>query len=660
MRLLGSMRGVIKLVVKNTEELGILTERVICEVSKIDFNTKRVYNNIVSEFYNDISKSVNNVYKNIKFTDHLGNMNKEYDFMGVNDTKKKVIKVSIKTIMKGNNKICPQKVGQCSLIKFNEKFNTNGGSMEEIKIYFYDNLECMLNEYLKNTFCCDNTLIYKFKDGLMYDVEKIRIPKFMKVIFSIKNDIKTWNESNTVYVLAGDNKYTLGEIQIHKNRNCIKYRFNNETLIKLIKNGFIENLKIREYNLEHKYDISVLKEKEMKDVKSLDVNYKGKEKVKSKGGSKVKSEIKEKVEDVNKFRVYKSFNYIGSKKKLLQYLEECMELYMGKSISEIESFGDYFCGTGIVSYHMIQKGVKNIITNDIQHYAYVISSIWSKGDIDVKKVKGLIRDLNSRVMDMSERSECKRSERNNERNFIYNNYTEFGSMKRMYLTKLNGLRVDYIRQEIERLYNSGEINEYEYHLLIKVLLYGVTAVSNTASVYGAYLKKYKACALKTLLLDDTLVENLYDGDINHKSYNMDISRLLDQVESTEVCYIDSPYNTRKYDDNYHLLETISKYDYPKIKGKTGLRDTNVSKSKFCSKVEVKGAFDDIYSRIKSKYIFVSYSSEGLVSKDDMIEMMKKYWTNVVCYEKDYQRFKSNRNNQMSDGVIEYLFAGTKK
>jgi len=181
-------------------------------------------------------------------------------------------------------------------------------------------------------------------------------------------------------------------------------------------------------------------------------------------------------------------------------------------------------------------------------------------------------------------------------------------------------------------------------------------------VAGPYkdLKKYKACALKTLLLDDTLVENLYDGDINHKSYNMDISRLLDQVESTEVCYIDSPYNTRKYDDNYHLLETISKYDYPKIKGKTGLRDTNVSKSKFCSKVEVKGAFDDIYSRIKSKYIFVSYSSEGLVSKDDMIEMMKKYWTNVVCYEKDYQRFKSNRNNQMSDGVIEYLFAGTKK
>jgi len=247
MRNLESVRGMVRFIVKNTEELGILTERVICDVSKIQFNTRRVYdyNNITDKFYSDISKSLGYVYKSIKFTDHVGNMNKEYDFMGVNDVKKRVIKISIKTIMKSNNKICPQKVGQCSLAKFNERFNTNNRSLDDVKCYFYSNLGNMLNEYLKNTFCCDNTLIYKFKDGIMYNVEKCKVPKFGNVMFTIKNDTSAWNESNTVYVLVGDNRYTLGEIQLHNNRNCIKYRFNNDTLVMLIKSGYIENLKMR-------------------------------------------------------------------------------------------------------------------------------------------------------------------------------------------------------------------------------------------------------------------------------------------------------------------------------------------------------------------------------------------------------------------------------
>jgi adenine-specific DNA-methyltransferase len=626
------------MVVKNTEELGMLTEKVICDVSKIKFNTNRKYNGMTDEMYQDIYKSIKGMYKTIKLTDHVGNMNKEYDFMGVNDTKKKVIKVSIKTIMKATNKICPQKVGQCSLKKFNERFNENFRSTDEIKMYYYNSLEKSLNEYLKNTFCCDNTLIYKFREGIMYDIEKIRVPKFINVVFSLKNDIDVWNESNTVYVVMYGERYTLGEIQIHRNRDCIKYRFNSDTLIKLIEYGYIENLKIREYKLEYKYDISVDKNMEVANSsESKDKNASKKKTLGVRGG----------------VGLYKSFNYIGSKKKLLAFLDEKMGVYMGKSIKEIESFSDLFCGTGIVSYYMIQNGVKRVVTNDIQHYAYVVSSIWSKSGIDVEKIKGIINVLNDVLRGIDIEKDVKDTD------FIYHNYTEGGIMRRMYLTKLNGLRVDRIRQRINEMYDRGDINQREYYLLIKVLLYGVTAVSNTASVYGAYLKKYKACALKDLVMDGTLVDDLYDGDLVHTSYNMDISKLIEGNVDTEVCYIDSPYNTRRYDDNYHLLETISRYDYPKIKGKTGLRDIKDTKSKFCSKVTVNGAFDDIFSKIKSRYIFVSYSSEGIVSKEKMMEIMGRYWKDVVCYEKDYQRFKSNKLEQGALGVKEYLFAGKK-
>ena len=128
-------------------------------------------------------------------------------------------------------------------------------------------------------------------------------------------------------------------------------------------------------------------------------------------------------------------------------------------------------------------------------------------------------------------------------------------------------------------------------------------------------------------------------------------------------YIDPPYvANRGYHDNYHLLETISRYDYPKIKGKTGLRDEITTKSKFCSKRDALGEFKMILGKIRSKYIFISYSSESVVSKETMIEILKENWTDVRCYEKNYQRFKSNKNsNEMqSKNVVEYLFCGKLK
>ena len=52
--------------------------------------------------------------------------------------------------------------------------------------------------------------------------------------------------------------------------------------------------------------------------------------------------------------------------------------------------------------------------------------------------------------------------------------------------------------------------------------------------------------------------------------------------SGDILYIDPPYNHRQYAPNYHLLETIAKYDNPKIKGVTGLRDYSNQKSAFCN------------------------------------------------------------------------------
>jgi adenine-specific DNA-methyltransferase len=348
---------------------------------------------------------------------------------------------------------------------------------------------------------------------------------------------------------------------------------------------------------------------------------------------------------------YKSFSYIGSKTNLLTFIEESITRYTGKQLNEILSFSDCFAGSGIVSYYLIQKGCKVIVTNDIQHYASILSSVWTKQDMDVQKLEKIIEDLNN--------INC---ENPNVNDFIYSNYTPSGECERMYFTKDNGLKIDRIRQTIENYKIESKINDKEYRLLIKILLYAVSSIANTSAVFGAYLKRYKVVALKQLKLDKELLLKLSDNIVDHTFYNKDITELLDEnnMTNTEICYIDSPYNSREYGTNFHILETISKYDNPKIHGKTGLRDDTSTKSKFCSKVQAAKEFEKILSKIKSKYIFISYSSESIVPKDNMIEMLKINWDNVICYEKEYKRFKSNNNCEQSKTVQEYLFAAIRK
>jgi adenine-specific DNA-methyltransferase len=338
---------------------------------------------------------------------------------------------------------------------------------------------------------------------------------------------------------------------------------------------------------------------------------------------------------------YPSFNYIGSKTKLLGFLKNSIEDYTKKSLVDTKSFSDLFSGTGIVSYYMISQGIKKVITNDLQYYSYIVSSILTKQDLDIQKLSKVIDNLNS--IDCTNPSD---------RDFIYSNYTPNGNCQRMFLTNENGLKVDRIRRKIEE--SKSVLNLNEYNCLLKLLLYAVTKVSNTSSTYGAYLKRFKDSAKKTLYLDVKLIDKLNDKEVDHFCFNQNV--LNYNFDKVEICYLDPPYNSRKYSRNYDLLETIAKYDNPEIKGITGLRVEDTINT-FCSKTTAVDDFTKLFNHVNADHIFLSYSSEGLLSKDEIIKLLEIKWKDVVCYEQEYKRFKSNKNGEQNKTVIEYLFAG---
>ncbi len=325
-------------------------------------------------------------------------------------------------------------------------------------------------------------------------------------------------------------------------------------------------------------------------------------------------------------------NYIGSKYKLSDFISSSVKSIVGEDLSG-KIFCDLFAGTGVVGRNF-KKEVKKVISNDMEFYSYVLNKNYIENH-EFLDNEIYIKELN---------------ETNGEEGFIFNEYSENGKANRLYFSEHNGKKIDAIRTKIEFWKTEKKISSALYYFLLASLLESADKVANTASVYGAFLKKIKKTAQKELILEPAIFEI---NSHSHEVYNEDSNLLIKKIEG-DILYLDPPYNAREYGANYHLLNTIAKYDRFTPKGKTGLRD--YSKSAFCKKKEVEKSFDDLIKNANFKYIFLSYNNEGIMSS----ETIKKILSNYGKYDlltTEYQRFradkKENRNHKASS-TTEYL------
>ena len=325
-------------------------------------------------------------------------------------------------------------------------------------------------------------------------------------------------------------------------------------------------------------------------------------------------------------------NYIGSKYKLSYFISSSVKSIVGEDLSD-KIFCDLFAGTGVVGRNF-KKEVKKVISNDMEFYSYVLNKNYIENH-EFLDNEIYIKELN---------------ETNGEEGFIFNEYSENGKANRLYFSEHNGKKIDAIRTKIEFWKTEKKISSALYYFLLASLLESADKVANTASVYGAFLKKIKKTAQKELILEPAIFEI---NSHSHEVYNEDSNLLIKKIKG-DILYLDPPYNAREYGANYHLLNTIAKYDNFTPKGKTGLRV--YSKSAFCKKKEVEKSFDDLIKNANFKYIFLSYNNEGIMSS----ETIKKILSNYGKYDlltTEYQRFradkKENRNHKASS-TTEYL------
>ena len=325
-------------------------------------------------------------------------------------------------------------------------------------------------------------------------------------------------------------------------------------------------------------------------------------------------------------------NYIGSKNKLFPFISKTILDVVGDDLSQ-KTFCDLFAGTGIVGRNF-KTQVQQVITNDVEYYSYALNRNYIGNHQPVSSEKH-IEQLNLLV---------------GIKGFVFQEYSQSGKAGRNYFTSENGQLIDAARTQIRKWKEGLEINENQYYFLLASLLESADKIANTASVYGAYLKKIKSSAAKRLIIKPA---TFLETKNSHLVFQKDGNELIKNIKG-DILYLDPPYNARQYGANYHLLNTIAKYDTFVPKGVTGLRD--YYKSDYCKKGEVLKSFTELLKNAQFKYIFLSYNNEGLMTSETVEETMEKFGKYSLATTK-YQRFKADKTenrNHKANQTTEFL------
>ena len=108
--------------------------------------------------------------------------------------------------------------------------------------------------------------------------------------------------------------------------------------------------------------------------------------------------------------------------------------------------------------------------------------------------------------------------------------------------------------------------------------------------------------------------------------------------SGDIAYLDPPYNHHSYLGNYHIWETLVRWDSPEAYGVAQKRmDTTVRKSDFNSKVRAAEALRSVIKKIDVGSLVLSYSNEGHIAPEAIVDILSSRGE-VLVVEKDNKRY----------------------
>jgi adenine-specific DNA-methyltransferase len=300
--------------------------------------------------------------------------------------------------------------------------------------------------------------------------------------------------------------------------------------------------------------------------------------------------------------------YLGSKRAMMPVLDSLI------AASDAKTGLDLFTGTTRVASAMKSAG---IFTTAIDTASY--SEVLAKTSIELDRTEVDIRQLELALLEL------------NSLKGVSGYFTEVFCEKARFFQPSNGKRIDAIRSRIETDYKQS----WMYYPLLSSLLVAADKVDSTTGVQMAYLKTWSRRSF--LELDLKMPELIPGGG---RSIRADVNAAVINLDPVDLAYIDPPYNQHRYFGNYHIWETLVRWDSPEYYGIANKRlDTRSpeNKSEFNSKLTMPQALGELISKLNADALILSYNNESWLSRRDLSDMCSRFEA-VEVLDFDFKRY----------------------
>ncbi|MFK3736140.1 DNA adenine methylase [Massilia sp. TN1-12] len=343
--------------------------------------------------------------------------------------------------------------------------------------------------------------------------------------------------------------------------------------------------------------------------------------------------------------------YMGSKAAILGFIGS----ELAKVHADGRPFVDLFAGACAISGGF--GHVSKVISNDIQEYSAVISSIYLKraekiGNFDIIALASKIAGANLALIPKGTQytpnttlDEFNKVERANRdllnRDFSHSHHLFTRVYSGTWWSAEQCVWIDAIREVLDDLLAKGKIEKSDFDFGLTCLMHSMAYTSQGTGHFAQYrdaknikgmadINKYRNASLPSIFKRkfDLLLEwNLQNViDLEHEMVSMDYRDCLASIPPS-VVYADPPYAFVHYSRFYHAMETIVKYDYPEIqhvgnKIVKGRYRVGRHQSPFCIKTKVKQAFIDLFDGVKKSDsdLLLSYSNTGMINIDELMQL----------------------------------------
>lgn len=305
--------------------------------------------------------------------------------------------------------------------------------------------------------------------------------------------------------------------------------------------------------------------------------------------------------------------YLGSKRRLVPALTAASQA------ADVSTAADLFTGTTRVAQALKRENI-TVVAADAAAYSAVLAECFIATDareIDVDVVAGEIRRLN---------------ELPGSPGYV----TEVFCQNAKFFQPHNGERIDAIRDAIED-YRGTSL----FPVLLTSLLLAADRVDSTTGVQMAYLKQWAPRSHRPLELR---LPELLPGP--GRVLAGDLLTTATAVGPVDLAYLDPPYNQHRYESNYHIWETLVRWDEPEHYGiackRIDLRDPD-RRSPFNSRRTFAPALQDVLQSLTADLVMLSYNDESWVEADELSGWLASAgWPSVTAIGFDSARYVGSR------------------